>query len=111
MHLLFTSPFSQLFRGKLGEEWNSDMGLIDMMIEANNRSRDPFFKISMIAGRSSLWNRRNKLFLNGFQEIWILVTPFFKESVEIIRQGREPSLREGMQDYTIICNLFICFEL
>jgi hypothetical protein len=49
-HLFFSCDFSQNFWWKLGEEWNVELDIMDMIIDARDRSQNTFFKEIMISG-------------------------------------------------------------
>ena len=97
LHLFFTCDFSQSFWWRIGEEWNPDLELIDMIIEAKGRSLNHFFKEAMIAGCWSIWNHRNKIIFDGVQRDMELCYMSFKESIGMIRHRVKPSLIEGME--------------
>ena len=100
MHLFFSCSFSQITWEIIGEEWKTDLGLMDMLIEAKNRSTNPFFELSMIVGCWSIWNHKNKIIFGV--EITNIDTcvNFFKTSVVLIRHRAKPILKEGMQIWT-----------
>ena len=70
-----------------------------MLIEAKNRSHNPFFKLSMIAGCWSIWNHRNKIIFDNEQRSMAACLDLFKLSVSLIQHRVKPSLKEGMQDW------------
>jgi hypothetical protein len=43
-YLFFSCDFSQTFWWKIGEEWNLDFDLIEMITDANDRSTNQFLK-------------------------------------------------------------------
>jgi hypothetical protein len=71
-----------------------------MLIEAENSSFNPFFKIAMIVGCWSIWNHRNKNHFLWDSKRYIEVCyQLFKEAISMIRHRVRPSLKEGMQDW------------
>jgi hypothetical protein len=56
IHLFFQCDFSQNFWWRIGEEWNTELDIIDMIVKAKYRSLNKFFKEAMIAGCCSIWN-------------------------------------------------------
>ena len=70
---------------------------MDMLIEAKNRSQNPFFKLSMIAVCWSIWNHRNKIIFDAGIRDQETCFNFFKVSVGDIRHRIKPSLKEGLQ--------------
>jgi hypothetical protein len=95
IHLFFQCDFSQNFWWRLGEEWNTELEVIDMIMDTKRRSVNNFFNEAMIAGCWSIWNHRNSIIFDGK-----LVDPdrcfsFFRESISLIRHRVRPSLREG----------------
>jgi hypothetical protein len=99
MHLFFECDFSQTFWWKIGEEWNLDFDLINMIIDANNRSSNQFFKEAMMCGCWSIWNERNGIIFDGMHRDLNHCYSFFKSSVGMIRHRVKPSLKEGMQNW------------
>jgi hypothetical protein len=99
LHLFFQCDFSRNFWWKIGEEWNTELEMIDMLMEAKNRSTNHFFKEAMIAGCWSIWNQRNSFIFDGKPVDLDSCFAFFKESISLIRHRVRPSLREGMQDW------------
>lgn len=99
LHLFFTCDFSQNLWWKIGEEWNTDLLLLDMIMDAERRSFNPFFKIAMIAGCWSLWNHRNSIIFDNQQRSLDICYNFFKSSIQEIRHRVKPGLKEGMQDW------------
>jgi transposase len=99
MHLFFQCDFSQNFWWRIGEEWNTELDIIDMIVEAKHRYLNKFFKEAMIAGCWSIWNQRNSII---FYEKTIDVDrcfSFFRESIATIRHRVKPGLKKGMQDW------------
>jgi hypothetical protein len=99
IHLFFQCDFSQNFWWRLGEEWNTELEVIDMIMDAKKDQLTVFFNEAMIVGCWSIWNQRNSIIFDGK-----LVDPdscfsFFRESISLIRHRVRPSLREGMQDW------------
>jgi hypothetical protein len=61
LHLLFQCDFSQNFWWKIGEEWNTELNVIEMIMHAKQRSLNRCFNEAMIAGCWSIWNERNSI--------------------------------------------------
>src|SRR3954463_7260054 len=61
MHLLFSCPFNQRFLWNIGIEWNTDLDIHDMIMEAHQRYQQHHFMEIMILGCWSIWNQRNGL--------------------------------------------------
>jgi hypothetical protein len=99
MHLFFECDFSQTFWWKIGEEWNLDFDLINMIIDAKNRSSNLFFKEALMCGCWSIWNERNGIIFDGKHRDLNHCYSFFKSSVGMIRHRVKPSLKEGMQNW------------
>ena len=98
-HLFFECDFSRNFWWKLGEEWNTELDIIEMITEAKTRSLNIFFKEAMIAGCWSIWNQRNNIIFEQAQRDQDVCYGSFKSSIEMIRYRIKPSLKEGMQDW------------
>jgi hypothetical protein len=50
IHLFFQCDFNQFFWWRIGEEWNTELDIIDMILEAKHRSLNKFLMETMIAG-------------------------------------------------------------
>ena len=98
-HLFFECKFSKDFWSILGENWNTDLGFIEMLLDAQQKSTNGFYKVSLIAGCWSLWNHRNKIIFDNEQRSMVACLDMFKLSVSLIRHRVKPSLKEGMQDW------------
>jgi hypothetical protein len=61
IHLFFSRDFSQKNWWKIGEEWNVDLNIIEMITEAEDRST----KEAMVSGCWSIWNQRNSIIFEG----------------------------------------------
>jgi hypothetical protein len=96
-HLFFSCDFSQVIWWKIGEEWNTDLQLIDMILDNSIRSANPFFKVAMMAGCWSIWNHRNKIIFDNEQRSIQGCYNSFKSTIQEIRHRVKPSLKEGMQ--------------
>ena len=70
-----------------------------MLLDANQRSNSPFFKVAMIAGCWSLWNHRNKIIFDNNQRNLDTCVASFIEFVGLVRHRVKPSLQQGMQDW------------
>ena len=97
-HLFFDCRFSKDFWSILGESWDTKLGFIEMLLDAQQRSTNIFFKVTLIAGCWSLWNHRNKIIFDNKQRSLVSCLNLFKVSVSLIRHRVKPSLKEGMQD-------------
>jgi hypothetical protein len=98
-HLFFQCDFSRNFWWRIGIEWNTDLDIIDMVTEANERTSLIFFKEAMMVGCWSIWNQRNKIIFENDQKDIELCYGFFKLSVSQVRHRVKPGLKEGMQDW------------
>jgi hypothetical protein len=83
----------------LGIEWNTDLQIMEMLTEANDRSNNIFFKESMMVGCWSIWNQRNRIIFENDQRDIETCFAFFKLSISQVRHRVKPSLKEGMQDW------------
>jgi hypothetical protein len=99
MHLFFSCDFSQRFWWKLNMEWNTDLGIFDMLIDAKQRFGFSCFKESLIIGCWSIWNHRNKFIFDNQLINLPVCFIFFKESFELVRYRAKPSLLEGMTEW------------
>jgi hypothetical protein len=80
-------------------EWDTNMPLHDMIIEAKYRYNKKFFKEALIVGCWTIWNHRNKaIFENEYIDPLTCIF-MFKESFSVIMHRAKPSLREGMQQW------------
>lgn len=59
IHLFLPCDLCQIFWLNLGMTWNTYMGLIDMLIEGNQRMNLVCFKYIIIVGFWSIWKHRN----------------------------------------------------
>jgi hypothetical protein len=90
---------AKTFLWKLGEEWNVELDIIDMITDARDRSQNTFFKDVMISGCWSLWNQRKRIIFYGTQRGNESCLSHFIASFHQIRHRAKPSLKEGMQDW------------
>jgi hypothetical protein len=58
MHRFFQCDFSHNFWWRIGEEWNTELNIIEMIMEVKQRSLNKFFKEAIIAGCWSIWSQR-----------------------------------------------------
>ena len=80
----------------LGLEWNTDLNINDMMIEAKNRTKLIGFKECIMAGCWSIWKHMNAIiFDNKTRDIAYCIS-CFKEHISIIIKKAKPSIKEGM---------------
>jgi hypothetical protein len=98
-HLFFECDFSRNFWWKIGIEWNTDLDIMEMHIDANDRISNIFFKETMMVGCWSIWNQRNKIIFENSQKDIELCYAFFKLSMTQERHKVKPGLKEGMQDW------------
>jgi hypothetical protein len=75
-----------------------DFDLINMIIDAKNRSSNLFFKEALMCGCWSIWNERNGIIFDGKYRYLNRCYSFLKSSVGMIRHRVKPSLKEGMQN-------------
>ena len=98
-HLLFTCPFSQGFWWNIGFEWNSDMEINNMIIDAKHRYKIDHFMEIMILGCWSIWNQRNGMIFEGIpcsiNDCKIDFVRYFK--MTMLRA--KPTLKEGMSSW------------
>jgi hypothetical protein len=99
MHLFFECDFSQNFWLKLRMEWDTEMPLIDMLIEGKQRQNNICFREVLIVGCWSLWNHRNKIIFDNESISQDRCFSMFKESFVLIMHRAKPSLSEGMQQW------------
>jgi hypothetical protein len=95
LHLFFTCDFSQNLWWKIGEEWNTNLMLIDMILDEERRSFNPFFKIAMIVGCWSLWNHMNSITFDNQQRSLDICYKFFTSSIQEIRHRVKPGFEGG----------------
>ena len=95
-HLFFSCGFSQNFWSKLNIDWQCNLNLMDMLVEAKGRSNLAFFDIAMMVGCWSIWNHRNKIIFEGDPVNLDVCFDFFLVSVHLIRHRIRPSLKEGL---------------
>ena len=98
-HLLFSCTFNQSFWWDIGIEWNTDMSIHDMIIDAKLRYKLPFFMEIMTLGCWSIWNQRNGLI---FEEIPCSITSCkfdFITTFKLTMLRAKPSLKDGMSSW------------
>jgi hypothetical protein len=99
MHLFFECSFSQSFWWAIGFEWNVDMNIHEMIIDAKARYSLQFVMDIIISGCWSLWDQRNDAIFNGnFPELRRCIIKF-KNFFSLNIHRAKPSLREGMQSW------------
>jgi hypothetical protein len=94
-HLFFECDFSRNFWWMLGIEWNTDLHIMEMLTEPNDRSNNIFFKEAMMVG---CWLRNKIIFENDQRDIENCFASF-KLSIAQVRHRVKPSLTQGMQDW------------
>jgi hypothetical protein len=80
-------------------EWDTDLPLIDMLIDGKQRHNRIYFKEAMIVGCWSIWNHRNKIIFDYENISQDRCFAMFKESFSLIMHRGKPSLKEGMQQW------------
>jgi hypothetical protein len=91
--------FCQTFWWKLNFEWNTDLSIIDMLMDCRSRYNLKRFKEVIIIGCWAMWNHRNK---NIFENQSIGQTEcfrIFKQDFHLMMHRAKPSLKEGMQQW------------
>ena len=84
---------------RLNLEWESDLDLINMLIDAKKRYNLICFKESLIVGCWSIWNHRNRcIFCNADLDLDVCFTDFVA-SFHLILHKVKPSLKEGMPQW------------
>ena len=99
IHLLFSCPFSQGFWWNIGLEWNTDLNIHDMIIEAHQRYRQHHFMEIMIIGCWSIWNQRNDLIFEGIPCSINDCRYEFIKTFKLTMLRAKPSLKEGMSSW------------
>ena len=98
-HLLFSCPFSQGFWWNLGIEWNTDMGIHDLIIAAKQRYQLDFFMEIMIVGSWSIWNQRNGWIFEGIPCSITECRYDFNKTFKLTMLRAKPSLKDGMSSW------------
>ena len=99
MHLLFTCPFSQGFWWDIGFEWNSDLDIHRMIMDASHRYKIKHFMEIMIVGCRSIWNQRNGMIFEGIPCSINECKYDFIRSFKITMMRAKPSLKDGMSSW------------
>ena len=98
-HLFFDCDFSRNFWWKLNIEWNADLDLLLMLMEAKRRYNLICFKESLIVGCWAIWTHRNR---NIFDNQEIDLDVCFQDFVccfKLVMHRAKPSLKEGMSQW------------
>ena len=98
-HLLFTCPFSQGFWWNIGFEWNSDMEINNMIIDAKHRYKIDHFMEAMILGCWSIWNQRNGMIFEGIPCSINECKNEFVRYFKMTMLRAKPTLKEGMSSW------------
>jgi hypothetical protein len=99
IHLFFQCDFSQTFWWRLGMEWDTDLSLIDMLIDGKQRNNSIYFKEAMIIGCWTIWIHRNKFIFDNAPICQDRCFAMFRESFALIMYRAKPSLKDGMQQW------------
>ena len=98
-HLFFKCDFNQTFWWSMNIEWNTDLSLIDLLIDGRNRIKLDFFKEVLIIGCWTIWNDRNKIIFEGEVTSHNECKRLFKECFYLVRIRAKPSLKDGMSQW------------
>ena len=98
-HLLFTCPLSQGFWWTIGFEWNSDLDIHNMVMDANHRYKIRYFMEIVILGCWSIWNQRNGMIFDGIPCSINECKYDFIRSFRITMMRAKPSLKDGMSSW------------
>ena len=98
-HLFFSYDFSKNVWLNLNMEWNTDLNIDEMMIEAKNRTKLIGFEECIMAGCWSIWKHRNAIIFDNKTKDIAYCISCFKEHITIIIKKAKPSLKEGMQSW------------
>jgi hypothetical protein len=60
IHLFFACDFSQRFWWNLSIEWNTELTIMDLLLDGKRRHSISCFKEVLIAGCWTIWNQRNR---------------------------------------------------
>ena len=88
--------FNQNFWWKLNLEWNIELGLLNMLMDAKKRYNLICLKESLIVGCCSLWNHRNRSIFDAAPISLEICFQEFLTSVDLVMHRSKPSLKEGM---------------
>jgi hypothetical protein len=83
---------------QLGFEWNSDLDIIEMLLDGRRYSISCFKEV-LIIGSWAIWNHRNKHIFYGAPINHRECFRFFREDFMMIMQKAKPSLKEGMKQW------------
>jgi hypothetical protein len=99
IHLFFAFDFSQRFWWQLNFEWNTELGIMGLLIDGKRRHNISCFKEILMAGCWTLWNKRNRLIFESEEMDMLSTIRFFKDTFVLIRHRTKPSLKEGMSQW------------
>jgi hypothetical protein len=80
-----------------GYEWNTNLPLIDMLIEGKRRKNKICFKDVLIVRSWSIWNHRNIIIFENESINQDKCYNMSREYFYTIMHRAKPSLKEGMQ--------------
>jgi hypothetical protein len=80
-------------------EWDTDLSLIDMLIDGKQRNNSIYFKEAMIIGCWTIWIHRNKFIFDNTPISQDRCFAMFRESFALIMYRAKPSLKDGMQQW------------
>jgi hypothetical protein len=99
IHLFFACDFSQRFWWNLNIEWNTELPIMDLLMDGKRRHDFSCFKEILLTGCWTLWNQRNRIIFDGEQCAMQYSLHFFKDLFSLIRHRAKPSLKEGMSQW------------
>jgi hypothetical protein len=99
IHLFFACDFSQRFWWKLNLEWNTELPIIDMLLDGKRRYNFACFKEVLMAGCWTIWNKRNQQIFDGDVVDMQASIILFKHTFALIRQRAKSSLKDGMSQW------------
>jgi hypothetical protein len=96
IHLFFACDFSQHFWWNLNLEWNSELPIMDLLIDGKRRHNISCFKEILMAACWTLWKQRTIVIFDGDECAMKFSLCFCKDVIILIRHRAKPSLKEGM---------------
>lgn len=97
--LFFSCDFSQNFWMALGFEWNTDLDIINMLMDGKQRTTSACFKETLLAGCWSIWKHKNSIIFYHKPRSITYALCCFKEHFGMIMKKARPTLKDGMQDW------------
>jgi hypothetical protein len=96
IHLFFACDFSQHFWWNLNLECNSELPIMDLLIDGKRRHNISCFKEILMAGCWTLWKQRTRVIFDGDECAMKFSHCFCKDGIILIRHRAKPNLKEGM---------------